>query len=314
MELMPAPRIVSLLPTATEIVLALGAGDELAGVSHDHHLMPAVAHLPVVNRLSYADSRLSAAEIDALVSATYARGESIYILDAERLQSLRPTLILTQELCDVCALTPTDLQRGLARLDPEPEILSLHAQTVNAALDDMLKIARALGREAAGLALVSRLRSRIEAVASRTRTLDRRPEVFCLEWPRPLYNAGHWTPELVEMAGGRDRLAAPGAYSTRRPWEELQAYDPEMILGMVCGFSVERAAQEMQSLRQYPGWENLRAVRNRRVWVLDGPRYFSQAGPGIVDGLELLARLFHPAIFGPPPPLPAFGNSPAVIT
>ncbi len=305
---MPAPRIISLLPTATEIVLALGAGDCLAGVSHDHHLMPHVARLPVVNSLSYDDSRLSAAEIDALVSATYARGESIYILDAERLQALRPTLILTQELCDVCALTPTDLQRCLARLDPQPQILSLHAQTVAAALDDMLRVARALDREAAGLALVAQLRSRIEAVAARTRHLDRRPEVFCLEWPRPLYNAGHWTPELVELAGGRDRLAAPGAYSTRRPWEELQAYDPEMILGMVCGFSVERAAREMQCLRQYPGWDNLRAVRNRQVWVLDGPRYFSQAGPGIVEGLELLARIFHPTLFGPPPALRAFAE------
>ncbi len=297
-------RILSLLPTATSIVLALGAGERLAGVSHDHQYMAAAgglpAGLPVVNRLSYDDGEMSSGEIDALVSATYAQGKSIYVLDAETIARLKPTLVLTQRLCDVCAITPHDLQAVLSRLRPQPAIVELHAHNLSEALEDMRQVAGALGLEESGQALTARLRVRMHAVEQRSAGAKRRPTVFCLEWPDPLYNAGHWVPEMVALAGGRDELAAPGAHSTRIGWERLRKYDPEFIIAMVCGFPRERAWRELQVLCRKPEFAALRAVRERQFWVTDGSRYFSQAGPGLWDGLELLAGILHPELFPAP--------------
>ncbi len=293
-------RVLSLLPTATTIVLALGAGERLAGVSHDHQLMEAVRHLPVVNRLGYDDRNMSSREIDQIVSSTYADGRSIYILDAEAIARLQPTLILTQRLCEVCAITPSDLQATLAGLKPAPALVELHAHTLGEALAEMQAVAAALGLEERGAELVARLSSRMQKVAERAAAAGSRPSVFCLEWPDPLYNAGHWVPEMVELAGGRDELAHPGGHSSRIEWQRLREYDPEFIVAAVCGFPRERAQRELQILRQRPGFYELQAVRRQQFWVADGPRFFSQAGPGLWDGLELLAGILHPELFPAP--------------
>jgi len=257
-------RIISFLPSATETVLALGAGAELVGISHDNLHIAEVAHLPVVSTLGYDDTRLSGAEIDALVSQTYARGESIYRLDAALLQRLQPDLLLTQELCDVCAVTPNDFQKAIGSLHPFPEVLSLNAHTLAEALTDMRSVAAAVGRVAEGEALVGKLEARIAHVTARAAAATR-PRVFCLEWPSPIYNAGHWVPELVACAGGTDALGAPGTDSVRIPWERVREYDPEIIVAMVCGFPRQRALQELAVLPTYAGFGEPRAG-SRRPW------------------------------------------------
>ena len=295
-------RIISFLPTATEILLALGAGDRIVGISHENLEIERVAHLPVVSGLIYDESKLTGAEVDRLVSETYAQGGSIYRIDEDRVRQLRPDLLITQEVCDVCAITPNDFQKMLMRLDPVPEVLSLNAHTLEEAQQDVRRVAELIGWPGAGEKLVAEWRQRTEAIAARSRTTERRPRVFCLEWPEPLYNSGHWAPEMVAVAGGEEVLGRAGEYSTRIAWEQLRAADPEMIIAMICGFSRERACRELEALRRYPGYEELQAVRNGQVWVVDGPRHFSQAGPGLLEGMEILARILHPELFGAPTP------------
>lgn len=294
-------RIVSLLPTGTEVLLALGAGDELVGISHDNLHIAAVRHLPVVSQLTYEDTAMTSEEIDRLVTRTYAAGGSIYRLDEARLRALRPDLLIAQDLCEVCAVTPNDFQALLTRLDPQPRVLSLRAGTLSSAFEDMRRVAWEVQRTGGGERLLARLTGQIDAVAAQVAGAKAR-HVFCLEWPRPLYNSGHWTPELAALAGGRDDLAAAGAKSRPIAWDRLRDYDPEIIVAMVCGFERERASRELATVWDYPGFDRMRAVRENNVWVVDGPRYFSQAGPGMVDGLKILAKIFHPDRMGAPLP------------
>lgn len=293
-------RIVTFLPTGTEILLALGAGDMIVGVSHENLAIERVAHLPMVSGLTYDESNLTGAEVDRLVSETYAKGGSIYRIDEDLVRQLQPDLLITQEVCDVCAITPNDFQKMLMRLDPVPEVLSLNAHTLEEAQQDVQRVAKLIGQPEAGERLVAEWRRRTEAITARSRTAQRRPRVFCLEWPEPLYNSGHWAPEMVEVAGGEEVLGRAGEYSTRIAWEQLREADPETIIAMICGFSRERACRELEALRRYPGYEELQAVRNGQVWVVDGPRHFSQAGPGLLEGMAILARILHPEIFGAP--------------
>lgn len=291
-------RVVSFLPTGTEILLALGAAADLVGISHENLSIPAVCHLPVVSRLTYDDAHMTGEEIDRLVTSVYAAGGSIYQLDEERLRELRPDLLIVQDLCQVCAVTPNDFQAMLARLDPVPQLLSLNAGTLTEAFSDIERLAWTVNRTGAGQRLLARMHRRLDEVIGTASRAAAMPSVFCLEWPRPLYNSGHWVPELVAHAGGRDELGAPGAKSLPIAWSRLRAYDPEIIVAMVCGFARERALRELATLWEYPGFELLRAVRNGNFWVADGPRYFSQAGPGLLDGVEILAKIFHPELFG----------------
>lgn len=295
-------RIISFLPTATEILLALGAGDLLVGISHENLAIERVAHLPMVSGLVYDESKLTGAEVDRLVSETYAKGGSIYRIDEERVRTLQPDLLIAQEVCDVCAITPNDFQKMLMRLQPMPEVLSLNAHTLEEAQQDVRRVAALIGRPEAGEKLVAEWRRRTAGIAARSQASARRPRVFCLEWPDPLYNSGHWAPEMVAVAGGEEVLGRAGEYSTRISWEQLQEADPEMIIAMICGFPRARACRELETLRRNPGYEELRAVRSGEVWVVDGPRHFSQAGPGILEGMEILARIMHPEIFGAPTP------------
>ncbi len=295
-------RIISFLPTATEILLALGAGDMIVGISHENLAIERVAHLPMVSGLIYDETKLTGAEVDRLVSETYAKGGSIYRIDEDLVRQLRPDLFITQEICDVCAITPNDFQKMLMRLDPVPEVLSLNAHTLEEAQQDVQRVAELIGRPEAGERLVAEWRRRTGAIAARSQMASRRPRVFCLEWPEPLYNSGHWAPEMVAVAGGEEVLGRPGEYSTRIAWEQLREADPEIIIAMICGFSRARACREMEALRRYPGYGELQAVRNGQVWVVDGPRHFSQAGPGLLEGMEILARILHPEIAGAPTP------------
>jgi iron complex transport system substrate-binding protein len=227
------------------------------------------------------------------VSAARA-GKSLYRLDEALVQRLRPDLLLTQSLCDVCAVSPSDFGRVLKIVTPRPRVLALHAHDVEGMFSDLRELAGALGADAGPLE--KRLRGRIARVVSRVRRLPRR-RVFCMEWLDPVYASGHWVPELVEMAGGHDGLARPGKLSRVVDWREVTTYAPEVLVIMACGFPIRRTRRELGAVTRRPGWGALPAVRAREVYVVDGPSYFNGGGPRLVDGLEILAEILHPEAF-----------------
>jgi iron complex transport system substrate-binding protein len=294
---MSHPRIAALLPGATEIVYLLGLGDQLVGVSHECDYPPAARDKPVVTQSPFDPHRLASAEIDRLVTETVATGRELYHLDPEALARVQPDLILTQGLCDVCAVSVKTVS---ATLPEGPRLLSLDAGTLDEMLADVARVAEAAGVPERGAAVVAGLRARLDAVAAAARGLPRR-RVVCLEWLDPPYSAGHWVPEMVALAGGEELLAAPGERSRRVAWDEVVVAAPEVLLLMPCGFGVERSLAELGLLARLSGWDDLPAVRAGEVWAVDGSAYFSRPGPRLVDGVELVASLLHPGTFGPAP-------------
>jgi iron complex transport system substrate-binding protein len=283
------PRIASLLPGATEIALALGLRDALVAVSHSCDFPGRVARLPRVTRTSLpldAPSR----EIDALVRAALARGESLYQVDGPTLDSLRPDLILTQELCRVCAVGPAEVSQVLPALRSAPAVLSLGPTTLEGVFLAIGEVGAVTGRERRAGRLVAALQRRVDAVRSRRRA-GARPRVAFLEWLDPPISGGHWNPELVELAGGVDGLGQPGAPSRAVTWEELRGWCPEVLVVACCGYSAERSRGDLARLRGLPGADDLPCFRNGRVYLLDGKALFSRPGPSLVPSLELLASL-----------------------
>ena len=290
-------RICSLLPSATEIVCALGLEEALVGVSHECDYPPSVRGKPALIR-PRVDPDAAAAEIDGQVRALVERGESLYAVDAELLLRLEPDLILTQDLCHVCAASPGDLAAALARVNRPPRVLSLTPQSLADVWRDIRAVGEATGRRQEAEALASNLTARVrrvqESAAASSAAAGARPRVVCLEWLSPLYAAGHWVPEMVQLAGGEDVLARPGQASFRIEWQQLFDAQPEVIVIMPCGYSEKKAAKEFSELRLPAGWAGLPAMKNRRVFVVDANSYFSRPGPRLADGVELLARLLEP--------------------
>jgi iron complex transport system substrate-binding protein len=289
-------RILSFQPTSTEMVYALGAGRSIVGVSHECTYPPAARRKPVVSTCVFDPETMSSREIDRAVVAAAKKGASLYRLDEALVRRLKPDLLLTQSLCEVCAVSPSDFGRVLRIVQPRPRVLSLHAHDFEGMFADLDELGAALGVDPAPL--VARLRRRIEAVVSRSRGLARR-RTFCMEWIDPVYASGHWVPEMVEMAGGRDALARRGKPSRAIEWSQVVDSAPEVLIVMPCGFTLERARREWPALARRPGWAGLPAVRSGRVYVADGPSYFNGAGPRLVDGLEILAEILHPEVFRP---------------
>ena len=288
-------RIVSLVPAGTEIACALGAADELVAVTHDCDYPPAVKALPRVTSSTIAPGSDSVS-IDAQVRAAVERGESTFHLDPAALAAARPDVLLGQTLCEVCAVTVAQLP---TTLDPAPAVVPLDGHSLVGIFADIGRVGKALGRDAAASSLVADLRSRIARVEAQVAGL-RRPSVVCLEWLAPLFNAGHWVPEQVALAGGRDLLGRPLVPSMDVPWEDLVVADPEFLFLLPCGFDAERALAEAAVVIERPEWTTLRAVREGHTYVLDGNAYFSRPGPRVVDGIELLASLLHPDRVPPP--------------
>ena len=294
-------RIVSLLPAATEIVYQLGLGDALVGVSADADWPPEVRMLPVLNTVAIDPSRLSSREIDTLAGEGGGHGgASLYHVDPDLLRSLRPDLILTQEVCEVCAVSRRDVEVATRTLGYAPTVLSLDPATLDQVLEDVELVARAVDRRDQGAAVVRALRARVASVRERAASLER-PKVFCMEWLDPPYTAGHWVPEMVEIAGGRDEFGSPGGLSRRIEWQAVVEYAPEVIVLMPCSLPLERVAAEFSDLRRLPGWDDLPAVRQGQVFAVD-THLFSQSGPRLVDGVEVLARVLHPDTFADPLP------------
>ena len=283
-------RIVSLVPSATEMLFALGLGGELVGVTHECDYPPAAQQLPRVTRDALPPG-LSAAAIDAAVKERTLRGESIYELDEPLLRALRPDLIVTQALCSVCAVSYEDVRALAQQLEPRPRVISLDPRTVGEVLGDARTLAEATDRKDAAVELVARAAARIDRVRLATRRA-RRPRVVALEWLDPPFSAGHWVPQLIEYAGGEDVLGFPGERSSEHRWEEVAAAQPDIVVVMPCGYSAEIAYREAEMHR-----DQLAALGAGEVVAVDAAAYFSRPGPRIVDGLELLAHVLHPELF-----------------
>jgi iron complex transport system substrate-binding protein len=289
-------RIVSLLPAATEIVCALGLRGELVGISHDCDWPPGIREEKEIVSEAAVHEGMSSAEIDQTAKELLHQGLSVYHLDTEKLRALKPDLILTQKLCEVCAPSFTDVQKAAEILDKEPEIISLEPANLDEIWDTIRLVGEVTGRISHAHRLIAKLRKRIERVRARTEALERHPRTLALEWLEPLYVGGHWVPEVIELAGG-EAMNPPGEPSYEITWDDVETFDPEVIVLMVCGFSPERTLEEIDLLLEYEGWEELRAVKNGDVYVVHGSHYFNRPGPRVVIGLEILAKILHPGLF-----------------
>ena len=286
-------RICSLLPSATEVLFALGLDDEIVGVSHECDYPPEALDKPRVIRTTLDQERMASDEIDVAVREAMAHKRSLYEVDVEALCSARPDLIVTQELCDVCAIDTAAVTAVLRALPFRPQILSLHPHTLEEVLEDLRRIGEATGRLAEAQRLLASLRDRLERVRSLVADAGRL-RVFCVEWLAPPMASGHWVPEQVAWAGGVEVLGRAGAPSRYVSPEEILDAQPEALVLMPCGFPVERTRRELSLLTAQPWWKELAAVRAGRVHLVDGPAYFNRSGPRLVDGIELLASLLHP--------------------
>lgn len=296
-------RIVSLLPAATEMAFALGLGEQVVGVSHECDHPTEAQRLPKVTR-SLLPAGVASAEIDALVRQRMADGGALYTLDMPLLEELRPELILTQALCDVCAVAEAEVRQAACTLPSNPRVVNLEASRLADVLATVCQVAEAAGVPQRGSGLVESLRRRIDAVSERTAHIAERPRVVVLEWIDPPFSAGHWTPELVELAGGVEGVGRAGVPSQSIAWETLVAWQPEVMLIACCGFDIERTRQDLSILSSQPGWGDLPCVRQGRVFMVDGSAYFSRPGPRVVDSLEILANVLHPNIHPLPRNLP----------
>jgi iron complex transport system substrate-binding protein len=283
-------RIVSLVPSATEMLFALGRGGDIVAVTHECDYPPSAVELPRITRNVLPDG-LSAREIDAAVKERTLQGQSIYELDIELLESLRPDLIVTQALCAVCAVSFEDVRSIAQELETQPRIVSLDPGTLGEVLGDLGRLASVTDAQDTAAELVRDAARRIDHVRVRVRRA-RRPRVVALEWLDPPFIAGHWTPQLIEYAGGEDMLGAPGEHSQERTWTEVQAVQPDVVIVMPCGYDAALAYREAEMHQ-----EELRSLGAGELLAVDAAAYFSRPGPRIVDGLELLAHGLHPELF-----------------
>lgn len=286
-----AERIVSLLPSATEMVYALGLQGRLAGVTHECDYPAAAKALPVLVRPVLPIDRMSPAEIDAAVTQRLREGKSLYEIDERLLRELAPDLIVTQDLCQVCAPSGNELTQAVRGLPRHPDILWMTPRNLAGVQQNLRDLAAAAGVEAAADQLIADWDARVAAVAARAANLSVRPRVFCMEWLDPVYCSGHWVPEMVRLAGGEDALGREGADSVRIEWRDVVAFEPEILILMPCGFSLEQALAQTRLLSLYDGLAGLPAVREGRVYAVDANAYFARPGPRLVDGIELLSHL-----------------------
>lgn len=287
-------RICSLLPSATEVIALLGLSDELVGVSHECDYPPAVKQLPIMVDPMIPPDGLGSVDIDRRVNQLVASGQRLYRLNDSLLRQAQPDLILSQDLCHVCAVTPDQLHDAISPMPRRPSVLTLNPRTVQDVIDDVIRIGDAADRSAEGHRLAAHLRNRLDAVHARVRGVSYHPRVVCIEWLSPLYIAGHWVPEMVQLAGGEDVLSKPGSPSRIATWNEILAVAPDILIIMPCGFSVERTHQELCQLMQQPGQWPLPSNLAEHTFLVDASSYFSRPGPRLIDGIELLAALLHP--------------------
>ena len=289
-------RVVSLLPSATEIAHFVGAGDALVGVTHECDYPGGVESLPKLTSTSINNHALTSAEIDAAIGKHLTDTVSIYSLDVELLEELEPDLILTQGLCEVCAVSLDVVMQAVDRSPKEPRVLSMNPTSLGGVLRAIGEVGDAVGCGEEAREKVAILRTRLARVEEAVAGLPRL-RVGCIEWLDPPFSAGHWVPEMVRFAGGEELFAKAGESSVRLSWTEIFEAAPEVLVLMPCGFDVVRTIREARVLPELPGWSDLPAVKSGRVWAVDGNSYFSRPAPRLVEGVEILARILHPRAF-----------------
>ena len=295
-------RVCSLLPGATEIAFALGLGDDVVGVTHECDYPAEARQKPVVVHGLIDSNRMTSLEIDRWVGERLGSNQGLYLLDEERLREAAPDVILTQGLCDVCAIDYNEVVAASETLAKKPKIVSLTPNCLTDVLDDVARVGEATGRRHIAERVVEELEQRISSVREQAATSSARPRVACLEWFDPIYLAGHWVPEMIEIAGAEDVLGRRGKPSEKVEWQSIRESTPEIIVLMPCGFDVPRTLREAGVLERLEGWHDLPAVKAGKVFAVNGHAFFSRPGPRLVDGLEILAHIIHPKIFPTQPP------------
>lgn len=290
-------RIVSLIASATEIVCALGFERNLVGRSHECDYPPAVSRLPICTSPKF-DTAGASLEIDRRVKSILQDALSVYHVDAETIERLRPTHIVTQSQCEVCAVSLKDVEQAVCQLtSSQPVIISLEPNSLADVWSDIRRVGSALQAALRAESLVGRLQAEMAGIAESAESANDRPRVACIEWVDPLMAAGNWMPELIEMAGGVNLFGEAGKHSPWMTWEELVGQDPDIITVTPCGFDIRRTLEELPSLSRRSEWPDLRAVRSRRVFVADGNQYFNRPGPRLLESLQILAEMIHPEVF-----------------
>lgn len=294
-------RICSLLPSATDILFALGLDNDVVAVTHECELPPGARPIPAITRSAMGSDTLNSREIDTHVTAAAHGGSSLYLLDHPMLEECDPDLIITQELCEVCAIGYQQVAAAVRRLDDTSSsrrvVLSVEPQTLPEILEAIVRIGEVAGVRDRALRLVHDMRERLDAIADVAGRAATHPRVLAMEWLDPPYTAGHWVPEMIQLAGGHDDLGRHGSFSYEITWDAIAEYDPEVLVLMPCSFDLERTLREAEPLRRLPWWNRLTAVRRGRVYAADGGRYFSRHSPRIVDGVEILGEMLHPELF-----------------
>jgi len=276
---------------------ALGLGDQLVGITHECDYPSEVEGKPVVVRNVLPIEKMSQPEIDAAVAQRMRDGLSLYQVDEKLLRELAPDIIMTQDLCQVCAPSGNEVTEALNLLPKKPQILWLTPKSLEEIFDNLRELGGATGRLKEAEKLIAAGRVRLEKLAAATRNLSHRPRVFCVEWLDPVYCSGHWMPEMVEIAGGVDALSREGADSVRIPWDDVLEWAPEVLIITPCGFNLAKVIEQSRQLADYSGWSELPAVREGRVYAVDANSYFARPGPRVVEGTELLAHLIDPKLF-----------------
>jgi len=288
-------RIVSFLPSATEILYELGVGDKIVGVTHECNYPEQAKSKPRVIHSSFDPDIMSSSEIDNKVTTLMHSGKDIYILNDEILKKARPDLIVAQGLCEVCSPYTKEISRAVEILDKKPEVLILEPRNLEDILQNILDIANKVAKLREGQMFVDLLKKRIAKIQSRPK--KSRPKVLCIEWLDPLYTAGHWVPQMVEIAGGTNGISSTGDQSRRMELDEAVKLDPDIIVLMPCGFDIRRTILEYQKLANNSEWKKLQAVRNNTVYAVNANEYFSKPGPRTITGLEILAKIIHTETF-----------------
>jgi len=293
-------RIVSLLPSATEIVCALALEDSLVGITHECDYPPSVVDKPRLTASRISQETMSSKEIDHAVRSQLDGHGSIYDLDEDRLRALNPDLILTQELCDVCAVSYRTVERAARMFETDVRVVSLEPNTIGDIFENIRLVGELTARKSEAGRLINDLTSRLECIRELTARMDRRPRTLMLEWLEPAFAPGHWVPEQVAIAGGDPGFGRAGRPSTTTTAEEICAYAPEVVVLIPCGYYKEDILRQLPNAKLPAGWDDLPAVRTGEVWATDATSYFSRPGPRVVEGVEILARILHPEVFGAP--------------
>ncbi len=294
------PRIVSLIPSATEIVYLLGLGENLVGRSHDSNFPVDALKKKVISQPAIEEN-LNSLEIDKAVKNLVHHGNSVFHIDQKKLKRLKPDLILTQELCRVCAPTFTEVSQSAKILNSETKIVSLEPKTLTDVFENIKIVAEHAGVSDLSRPLIERLRYRVDSIPPKHKNF-RKPTVLVIEWLNPIMIAGHWVPEMVEIAGGNLLLSKKGEKSRYADWYEIVNANPDVIIFAPCGFGIERIKKEIYLFKYRSGWDNLKAVKRKQVFYMDGDAHLTRSGPRLVDGIEILSRIINPSLYGYPKP------------